>query len=105
VQCQARKRKKRKKKEKRRRGEYLHECDSKYRTPPLFKRAEVQRGFFRPLSATILMLYFILIHYAGIRIETLIILLTDKSRNTRVNVQQQQQENWNGHEIAICLMT
>jgi hypothetical protein len=48
------------------------------------------------------MLYFILITYAGIKIETLIILLTDKSRNTRVSVQQQQQENWNGHEIAVC---
>ena len=32
--------------------------------------------------------------------ETLIILLTDKSRNTRVNGQQQQQENWNDHELA-----
>jgi len=31
--------------------------------------------------------------------------LMDKSRNTRVNGQQQQQENWNDHEIAICLMT
>jgi hypothetical protein len=29
------------------------------------------------------MLYFILIHYAGIKIETLNILLTYKSRNTR----------------------
>jgi hypothetical protein len=34
--------------------------------------------------------------------ETLIILLTDKSRNTRVNGQQQQQEKWNDHELAIC---
>ena len=51
------------------------------------------------------MLCFILIHYAGIKIETLIILLIDKSRNTRVNGQQQQQENWNDHEIAIYLMT
>jgi hypothetical protein len=40
------------------------------------------------------MLYFILIHYAGIKIETLIILLTYKSRNIRVNGQQQRQENW-----------
>ena len=37
--------------------------------------------------------------------ETLIILLTDKSRNTKVNGQQQQQENWNDHELEICLMT
>jgi hypothetical protein len=51
------------------------------------------------------MLYFKLIHYAGIKIEKLINLLTDKSRNTRVNGQQQQQENWNDHELAICLMT
>jgi uncharacterized protein (DUF1501 family) len=34
--------------------------------------------------------------------ETLIILLTDKSRNMRVNGQQQQQEKWNDHELAIC---
>jgi len=71
VQYQVRKHKRKRKKKR----EYLHECVSKYRTSPLFKPGEVWRDFFRPLSATILMLYFILIPYAGIKIETLIILM------------------------------
>lgn len=39
---------------------YLIEWVSKYKTSPFFKRADVYWGFFSPLSATTVMLYFIL---------------------------------------------
>ena len=77
MQYQARKHKKKKRKEE---EEEESTCMNVFLNIELLPCSNVERyrDFFRPLSATILMLYFILIRYAGIKIERNINHFTDR---------------------------